>query len=133
MKNLEKDIYEFLENRGWENLRPSDLAKSLSIETAELLELFQWSNESLSEVKQDEDKLADVKKEVADVFIYAYQLSILLELDTERVISDKLEKISEKYPPELMKQRAETDTGSGNDSNYWQIKRKYRQNNNNSD
>jgi NTP pyrophosphatase (non-canonical NTP hydrolase) len=132
MKNLEKDIYEFLENRGWENLRPSDLAKSLSIETAELLELFQWSNESLSEVKQDEDKLTDVKKEIADIFIYAYQLTILLELDTERVIYDKLEKISEKYPPELMKQRAETNTGSGHNSNYWQIKRKYRQNNNNS-
>ena len=133
MKNLEKDIYEFLEHRGWENLRPSDLAKSLSIETAELLELFQWSNESLSEVKQDEDKLAEVRKEIADIFIYAYELTILLELDTERVIYDKLEKISEKYPPELMKQRAETNTGSGNDSNYWQIKKKYRQNTNNSD
>ena len=133
MKNLETDIYEFLENRGWENLRPADLAKSLSIETAELLELFQWSGESLSEVKQDEEKLTDVKKEIADIFIYAYELTILLELDTERVIYDKLEKISEKYPPELMKRRAETNTRSGNDSNYWQIKRKYRQNNNNSD
>ncbi len=42
MNTLEKRIYKFLKVRGWDNLRPSDLAESIIIEGAELLELFQW-------------------------------------------------------------------------------------------
>jgi hypothetical protein len=34
MKDLEKDIYKYLEERGWDNLKPSDLAKSISIWSA---------------------------------------------------------------------------------------------------
>ena len=41
MKKYEKTIKKYLKERGWDNLRPSDVAKSISIEAAELLELFQ--------------------------------------------------------------------------------------------
>lgn len=56
MKEQEDVIREYLVERGWDQLRPGDLAKSISIEAAELLELFQWTNPSLEEVKADQKK-----------------------------------------------------------------------------
>jgi len=47
MKKIENKIRNFLKERTWDDLRPSDLAKSIIIEGAELLELFQWENLSL--------------------------------------------------------------------------------------
>ncbi len=83
MKNLENKIYKYLKERGWDNLRPSDIAKSIMIEGAELLELFQWENLSLEEVKKNKGKMEEIKNELADVFIYAIEMSVFLEFDTE--------------------------------------------------
>jgi len=44
MKDLEKRVFKHLKDRHWDNLRPADVAKSIIIEGAELLELFQWKN-----------------------------------------------------------------------------------------
>ena len=98
MKDLELTIKKYLEERGWDTLRPADIAKSVSIEAAELLELFQWSNDELDAVKKDEAKIAKIKKELADVLIYALEMSVLLELDTEEIIRAKLEHAAKKYP-----------------------------------
>jgi len=51
MKDYEKYIKEYLVERDWDKLRPADIAKSICIESSELLEIFQWSNQSLDEVK----------------------------------------------------------------------------------
>ena len=67
MKKYEKHVRKYLEERDWDKLRPADLAKSISIEAAELLELFQWTNQSLAEVKKDKEKLEKIKHELADV------------------------------------------------------------------
>jgi dCTP diphosphatase len=69
MEPYEKEIRDYLVERGWDNLRPGDLAKSISIEAAELLEIFQWSNETLEDVKNDPEKTEKIKKELADVLI----------------------------------------------------------------
>ncbi len=53
MKELEKDIRQYLEERAWHKLRPGDLAKSIAIESGELLELFQWENLELDQVRGD--------------------------------------------------------------------------------
>ena len=82
MKQLEADIYNHLKERNWHNLRPSDLAKSIMIEGAELLELFQWENRALEEVRGDQEKVEAIKKELADVLLYCIEMSVLLELDT---------------------------------------------------
>ena len=102
MKELEKKIYKYLKDRGWDNLRPSDLAKSIMIEGAELLELFQWENLPLEKVKKNNEKIGQIRKELADVLIYAIEMSVLLELDTQKVIEDKLSHIEKKYPAKLM-------------------------------
>ncbi|HBB49400.1 TPA: hypothetical protein DEQ22_00640 [Candidatus Nomurabacteria bacterium] len=63
MKKYEKHIKKYLKERRWDNLRPADLAKSISIEATELLEIFQWTNQSLKDVKKDKEKIKLVKKE----------------------------------------------------------------------
>ena len=98
MNDLEKAIKQHLEERGWNNLRPSDVAKSIMIEGAELLELFQWENLPLAEIKNDPEKVKEIAKELADVLTYAIEMSVLLELDTKKIIEEKLERVAKKYP-----------------------------------
>lgn len=124
MKDLENKIRKHLKDRGWDHLRPSDLAKSIMIEGAELLELFQWENVSLDGVKKDAEKIEEIKSELADVLIYAIEMSVLLDLDTEKIIRKKLVHVQRKYPAKLM--RANKDQEPGTESLYWKIKKEYR-------
>ena len=128
MKKLENKIYKYLKERGWHTLRPSDIAKSVMIEGAELLELFQWENLSLGDVKKNKEKVEAVKKELADVLIYAIEMAVLLKIDTEKIITDKLEHVAKKYPAKLMRKNSKKGSGSGEDSEYWRIKNEYRKN-----
>jgi dCTP diphosphatase len=125
MKPYEEAVLEYLKERKWDNLRPGDLAKSVAIESAELLELFQWTNPSLEEVKQDPEKLAQIKKELADVLTYCFDISVLLGFDTEAILFEKLEKIKEKYPAHLFNKRAD-GVDAGSEAVYWEIKKAHR-------
>lgn len=98
MQDLEQEIRSYLSERGWSNLRPSDVAKSIVIEAAELLEHFQWNNLSIEKTKADAARFEEIKKELADVFIYALDMSVILGLDTKQIILDKLKLVKEKYP-----------------------------------
>lgn len=130
MRDLERDILQHLRERGWDDLRPSDIAKSIMIEGAELLELFQWENRALAEVKADPAKLAEIRKELADVMIYCIEMAVLLDLDVEALIREKLAAVGKKYPAELMRANAKAGAGSGEDSEYWRIKKAHRAKNN---
>lgn len=84
-----KEIIKFRDERNWEKYHtPTNLAKSISIESAELLELYQWSDTA------DIDK---VKKELADILIYSITLAEELELDINSIILDKIKKNGIKY------------------------------------
>ena len=122
MKSIESEIKKFLVERGWNQLRPSDLAKSISIEAAELLEIFQWTSMDIKETKRDVGKMEKIKKELADVFIYAIEMAVLLNLDAEEIVKSKLEQVKKKYPAELMRKNAKAESGSGTDPQYWKIK-----------
>lgn len=126
MNKLELEVKQFLEERGWDKLRPADLSKSISIESAELLEIFQWSNLTLDEVKKDEKVMTLIQKELADVMICCLEMAVLLDLDTESIIRTKLEKVKEKYPAQIMKKFSGKDSGSGEDNEYLKIKNQYR-------
>ena len=126
MKSIESEIKQFLIERGWDKLRPSDLAKSISIEAAELLEVFQWASVGIEETKCDAERMKKIKKELADVFIYAIEMAVLLDLDVETIIKDKLAQVKRKYPAELMRKNAKTGSGSGADPIYWKIKNSHR-------
>ncbi|KKT00353.1 MAG: hypothetical protein UW07_C0036G0009 [Candidatus Nomurabacteria bacterium GW2011_GWF2_43_8] len=126
MKKYEKHVKKYLEERDWDKLRPADLAKSISIEAAELLELFQWTNQSLAEVKKDKVKLEMIKKELADVLIFCLEMSVLLGLDAGKIFMEKMKKVKLKYPARLFKGKYnDTDPGSDNDI-YWKIKKEHR-------
>lgn len=128
MKKLEKKIYKHLKDRGWDHLRPADIVKSIMIEGAELLELFQWENLPLDEVMGNKEKCKEIEKELADVLIYSLEMSVLLGFDTEKIIRAKLAHVAKKYPAKLMRKNATKESGSGGDSEYWRIKHQYRKN-----
>jgi dCTP diphosphatase len=127
MKELTKEILEYLQERGWDNLRPSDLAKSISIEAAEILELFQWSSKTIEETKSDQEKMAKLKGELADVMIYILDMCVLLDIDPKEIIREKLAKIKEKYPAELFR-NLDRNT-QGENEIYWKIKQEHRRKN----
>ena len=96
MERLIKEIKKFNEERSWEKYHtPENLAKSIAIESGELLECFQWDSENYN--KQD------VYDELADVFTYCIQMAISLNVNPEEVILNKLEKTKLKYPVEKYK------------------------------
>jgi NTP pyrophosphatase (non-canonical NTP hydrolase) len=84
-------ILEFRNERDWEQYHSGEnLAKSLIIEAAELLELYQWGNEV--------ENIERLKEELADVMIYALLLANRYKLDVEDIILKKIKKNAEKYP-----------------------------------
>lgn len=88
-------INAFRDARGWRQYHnPKDLAISLSIEAAELLEDFQWR--SSEEAVQENTE--NIREEIADVMIYALMLCSELDLDVQEIIEQKLEKNAVKYP-----------------------------------
>lgn len=117
MSLLQEEILEYLTERRWNKLEPSNIAKSISIEAAELLEHFQWENHTAKEIIGNKAKLADIRSEVADVIIYAIEACIMLDLSFEDVVRDKLAAVREKYP--VKEVRADPE-------NYRRIKRQYR-------
>jgi NTP pyrophosphatase (non-canonical NTP hydrolase) len=83
-------LREFVEARDWAQFHSEEnLAKSISIESAELLECFQWSGSA---------DVSRVREELADVLTYAYLLADKLGVDPENLILEKLEQTQEKYP-----------------------------------
>lgn len=91
MKKLINDIINFRDERGWNKTdNAENLAKSIIIEAAELLENFQWSSKP--------NDLTNVKEEIADVLIYTIAMAYDLGLDIEEIIYEKLNKNAIKYP-----------------------------------
>lgn len=88
-------ILQFRDDRDWKQFHnPKDLAISISLESAELLEIFQWSADDL----YCEDKKDKIKEELADVLIYAALLADCCGLDIDEIIQNKIKKNNEKYP-----------------------------------
>ena len=61
MQKVQKEIKTYMKERAWDTLRPGDLAKSISIEAAELLENFQWDNPELETVLKDKEKIKKIE------------------------------------------------------------------------
>jgi len=98
MKDLLEKLLKFRKARDWEKFHtPENLVKSLSIESSELLECFQWSNKY---------NLEDVKSEVADVYTYLLLFAHSLDIDLDKVASEKLAISEKKYPVEKAKGNA---------------------------
>ena len=93
-------IRKFTEDRDWDQFQsPANLAKSIVIEAAELLECFQWSDK--------EYDLQHVKEELADVLVYSQNLLDKLGLDANEIINMNMKQNEAKYPVEKAKGKAD--------------------------
>lgn len=91
-------LVEFRNARDWKQFHsPRNLAASISIEAAELLELFQWADDADLR-RLVESKRCDLERELADVFIYALLLAHDTGIDVESAIAAKLSENERKYP-----------------------------------
>ena len=97
---LRQLVDHFVSQRDWHQFHtPKNLAISLSIEAAELLEHFQWIDASESRaVAQDAARLAAVGEELADVACYTLAMANELGIDLSQAIRDKMVKNAQKYP-----------------------------------
>lgn len=95
IQSLTDKINAFRDARNWRQYHnPKDLAISISIEAAELLEDFQWINNEEALEKNTEN----IREEIADVLIYSLMLCSDLELDVKKIIEEKIVKNEKKYP-----------------------------------
>ena len=89
-------IRKFTEDRDWDQFHsPANLAKSIVIEAAELLECFQWNEE--------EYDILHVKEELSDVIVYCQNLMDKMEIDADEIINMKMSQNEAKYPVEKAK------------------------------
>ena len=92
-------IRKFTEDRDWDQFHsPANLAKSIVIEAAELLECFQWSDTDFD--------LQHVSEELADVIVYSQNLLDKLGLDADEIVNMKMAQNEAKYPVEKAKGNA---------------------------
>ena len=90
MDEIFDEIIKFQKERDWKKFHtPENLAKSISIEAAELLEHFQWGKEF---------DIDEVSEELADVLIYSFYMVDSLNLDVKEIIFNKMSKNALKYP-----------------------------------
>lgn len=96
-KDITDALIKFRNERDWEQFHNSkDLALAISIEAAELNELFLWK-------KSEEVNVDKLKEELADVFAYAFLLAEKNRLDVKEIILNKIKANGEKYPVDKAK------------------------------
>ena len=92
IKKLTAKLIDFRDQRDWAQFHnPKDLALAISIESAELLELFLW--------KKAEDADAEkIKEELADIFAFAFLLAEKYQFDVKEIVLEKIQHNADKYP-----------------------------------
>lgn len=102
-----EDIKAFNRERDWEQYHsPKNLSMALSVEVAELLEVFQWLTEEQSRHLPPTKQKA-VEEEIGDVTILLLALADQLGVDVLEAARKKLEHNRAKYPVEKSRGRAE--------------------------
>jgi len=98
IKQLTEKIKKFRDARNWKQFHnPKDLALSLTLEAAEVLEHFQWKN------KEEIDKYiktnkSDVGEELSDVLYWVLLMSSDLDIDIAKALEKKMKQNEKKYP-----------------------------------
>ena len=90
-------VLKFRDDRNWKQFHnPKDLAISISLEAAELLEVFQWSADDVVCA----EKMDKIREELADVVNYCVLMADACGLDLDEIVQAKIQKNNEKYPVE---------------------------------
>jgi len=108
IKEIIEALVAFRDERDWEQFHDSkNLATALSIEAAELNELYLWKNSMEEIALVDRERLSE---ELADIFAYAFLLAEKNKLNVKDIILSKIKKNGEKYPIEKAKGNAKKYT-----------------------
>ena len=92
--DLVDEILDFRDERSWKQFHNAkDLAISICLEAAELLEIFQWSGDDVDVT----DKKSMMFEELADIIIYCIYLADVLDADIGKIIRDKINVNEKKY------------------------------------
>jgi NTP pyrophosphatase (non-canonical NTP hydrolase) len=94
-------LRKFRDARDWEQYHsPKNLAFSISIEAAELLEIFQWVEmEKAADLLEDEAILAAAEDELADILIYCLNFADQTGIDPLQAVLDKIDRNEDRFPP----------------------------------
>ena len=107
IKKIKEDIQNFASERDWSQFHtPKNLAAALSVESSELLEIFQWFSEKDCQqllVERNPDVITKIEEEISDILAYAIRLAGVLEINIPEALERKLKKNAEKYPADLVK------------------------------
>ena len=104
-KKIAEELQKFATERDWDQFHtPKNLATSISVESAELLELFQWTRgqKDWKEIEEVEVK-EKIENELADILLYLIRFSDLAKIDLEKVALRKIALNAQKYPIEKSK------------------------------
>lgn len=100
VQDLKNVVRQFVSERNWEKFHnPKNLAMSLAIEAAELMEHFQWRTlEESGDVIWDEKTRGQIAEELADCLAYALGIANVMNLDLSTALRAKMERNAVKYP-----------------------------------
>lgn len=99
-KALEQVLAEFARQRDWDPFHnPRNLILALTGEVGELAEIFQWLKDAEAEQVMEGKQAEHVRQEVADVFLYLMRLAMVLGIDLDAAVRDKIALNAKKYPP----------------------------------
>lgn len=112
---LKTAVAKFVAERGWQkNQTARNLAASIAIEAAELLEHWQWDD------LPAKDDWPEIKEELADTIIYCLSFANAVKIDIARAVADKLKHNAKKYPVAVFKKN------KGGNKDYYRIKKRFR-------
>lgn len=100
LAQIKRHIQDFSDARGWrKGQNAKDLAMALTVEAAELAEIFMWlHSDRADDVKEDPKEFEHLQEEIADVFWYLCRLCEHFDIDLAGAVEDKTEKNARKYP-----------------------------------
>lgn len=109
LSDLTEAVRRFRDERDWRQFhKPKDLAISIAIESAELLEHFQWKDDAeIARHLSDTAEHAAVEAELADILLLLVSTADALEIDLLDAAFRKLARNAEKYPVDLARGRAD--------------------------
>ena len=112
IQHMKQYSMRFVEDRDWGKFQtPKNIAIGIVRESSELLEIFQWLSDSESQdIKNDLERLNQIKHELGDILHYVVRLSNLLNVDLAKAFWEKMELNESKYPVDQCRGKREKYT-----------------------
>jgi len=106
ISELKAHMRRFIHERDWNKYHhPKELAISIAIEAAELMEVFQWDEKmDVGAIRNDRQTMKRIEDEVADVLMYVLSLANRLDMDLSDAVLAKLAKVRTKYDKDVVRE-----------------------------